>query len=57
MSVAESSKEDVVLEQVSSIYYPLCFLKDTTDVRALIDLGSEVNAITLVYIASLGVKI
>lgn len=55
MNVA-SKKTDVTLEWVLYINYLLCFLKDITDIRALIDLGSKVNAITLAYEAMLGLK-
>ena len=45
------------LEWVPYIYYLLYFWKDTTGVRALIDLGSDVNTRTPVYISKLGLKI
>ena len=47
----------MTLEQVPCIYYPLRFRKDTTGVRALVDSGSEVNAITPVYAAKLGLQV
>ena len=57
-SVTETSKEDdVVLERVPCIHYPLRFRKDTTGVRALVDSGSEVNAMTPAYAAKLGLKV
>ena len=37
------------LEHVPSIHYPVQFKKDTEEIRALIDLGSEVNTIALAY--------
>ena len=57
-SVTETSKEDdVVLERVPCIHYPLRFRKDTAGVRALVDLGSEVNAMTPAYAAKLGLYV
>ena len=48
--MTEASKEDYIsFEWILYIYYPLCFWKDTTDIRALIHLGSEGNAMTLAY--------
>ena len=55
LSVTEASKEEhMTLEWVPCIYYPFHFRKDTADVRALIDSGSEVNAMTPVYASKLG---
>ena len=54
----ETSKEEYMsLEQVLCIHYLLRFQKDIAGIRALVDLGSEVNAITLAYIAKLGFKV
>lgn len=44
------------LNWVLYIYYSFCLQKDTIDIRALIDLGSAVNIMTLAYIAKLGFK-
>ena len=54
--MTEINKE-VTLEWVPYIYYLLCFLKDNAGVRALVDLGSEVNAMTPANAAKLGFKI
>ena len=54
--MTETNKE-VTLEQVPYIYYSLSFRKDTIDIRALIDLGSKVNAIVLAYASKLGLKV
>ena len=54
--MTETNKE-VTLEWVPSINYPLYFRKDTAGVRALVDLGSEVNAMTPAYAAKLGLKV
>ena len=57
-SVTEASKEKhVSLEWVPYIHYPLRFCKDTTGVRALIDSGSEVNAMSPAYASKFGLKI
>ena len=42
------------LENIQYIYYPLRFRKDLRKTRALINLGSEVNAMTPAYAAELG---
>lgn len=56
--VTEINKEEFVLwEQVLCIYYPFHFQNDTKDIRVLIDLGSEVNIMTLAYISKLGPKV
>ena len=47
-----------VLNKVACIYYLVKFSKDKDkDVLALLDSGSEVNAITLAYMAHLGLKV
>ena len=52
-SVTEASKEKYVsLERMACIHYLLRFWKDTIGVKALIDSGNEVNAMTPVYAAS-----
>ena len=55
----EAGKEDeVVLKKVPYIHYTLYFRKNKENkMQALIDLGSEVNAMTLIYAAKLGLKI
>ena len=47
----------MTLEQVLFIYYPLRFSKDTADVRALIDSGGEVNAMTPAYASKLSLRV
>ena len=57
-SVTETSKEDdVTLEQVPCVHYLLRFRKDTTDVKALINSGSEVNAMTPTYTSKLSLRV
>ena len=47
-----------VLDRVFCICYPIQFRKDKSkDVLALLDFKSEVNAMTLVYAAHLGLKV
>ena len=47
-----------VLDRVPCIPYPVQFYKDEgKDILALLNSGSEVNAITLVYTAHLGFKV
>ena len=53
--MTEASQEDVILDQVSCICYPIRFKKNK--VQALIDSGSEVNAMTLGYALKLGLKV
>ena len=54
-----ASKEDKeVLERVLCIYYPLCFRKDKeNEMRTLIDLDSEVHAMTPAYASKLGLQV
>ena len=53
--VTETSKEDVILKQVSYIYYLIWFKKN--EIQALIDSSSKVNAMTLTYAAKLDFKV
>ena len=47
-----------VLNRIPCIYYPVQFCKDKDrDILALLDFGSEVNAMTLAYAAHLGFKV
>ena len=58
LSMTESSKKDhMSLERVPFIYYLFYFQKNIINVRALIDLNSEVNKMTLIYAAKLGLKV
>ena len=55
--VTETSKEDeVALERVPYVHYPLRFWKDTADVKTLIDSSSEINAMTPAYASKLGLQ-
>ena len=59
-SVTGASKEapEVVLDRVPCIHYPVQFRKDKegATIRALIDSGSEVNAMTPAYAKQLGLQ-
>ena len=55
-SMTETSKEDdVALQKVPCVYYRIRFKKK--EVQALIDSGSEVNAMSLAYTSNLGLKV
>lgn len=53
--MTETSTEDIALDWVSYIYYPVQFKKE--ELRALIDIVSEVDAITPTYAVKLGLKV
>ena len=55
--MTKASKEDVVLDRVPCIHYPMCFRKDQDKMLALMDLGSEVNAMTPTYTLMLGLTV
>ena len=58
--VTETSKENnIVLERVTCIYYPVQFKKNAneTQVQVLIDSSDEVNVMTPVYTLKLGFKV
>ena len=58
LSKTETSKEESVsLERVPCIHHLLSFQKNNVNVRASIDSGSEVNAMTLAYASKLGLKV
>ena len=58
-SVTGANKEaqEVILDRVSCIYYPVQFQKDKEVIRALIDSGSKLNAMTPAYAFKLGLRI
>ena len=53
MPVTDGGKK---IAGVPCIYYPVWFQEDQEQVRALLDSGSEVNAISPAYIERLGLK-
>lgn len=56
--MTKTSREDeIVLQKVPCIYYPLYFRKDTTEIKALFKFGNKVNTIILAYIAKISLKI
>lgn len=52
-----SKKANIALEKVFCIDFLLCFWKNIIDIRALIDSGSKINAMTLAYINKLDFKV
>lgn len=55
MPMIENSKEEVALDQIFCIYYPVWFEKD--EIRALINSSSKIIAMTLFYAVKLGLKV
>lgn len=53
--IIKTSKKNMFLDRISYIYYSIRFKKNK--MKALIDLSSEINAMTLIYIAKLDLKI
>ena len=59
--VTDNRSEEVVLERVPCIYYPVWFQEDQgqgnqKQIRALLDSGSKVNAMSPAYAKKLGLK-
>ena len=50
-----TKEEDVPLQKVTCVHYLIRFKKK--EVQALIDSGSEVNAMSLAYTSNLGLKV
>ena len=57
VSVTEASMEDISLAWVSCIYYLVQFWKGSSQVQALLNSGSEVNAMNPAYAEKLGLRI
>ena len=53
----ESKSEYPNLEQISCIWYPITFRKKSVSMLALLDSGSEVNAIHSIFVRELGLSI
>ena len=53
----ETSKKGVVLDWLPCIYYLFYFKKKIANVQALINLGSEINAMTQAYTGNLALKV
>ena len=49
--------QEVILDRVFCIYYPVQFRKDKEVIRALINSGSKVNTITPAYASNLGLRV
>ena len=56
-SVPVTDGGEEVVVRVPYIYYPVWFQQDQEQVRALLDSGSKVNAMSLTYAKRLGLKI
>ena len=54
--VTDNRGEEVMLKRVSCIHYPVWFQKGQEQVRALLDSGSKVNAMSPAYAKKLGLK-
>ena len=52
----EAKGRAAVLEKIRCIHYPLRFRKDSADVEALLDSGSEVNAMTPAFASRLALR-
>ena len=57
LSMTKTSKKDVVLDRIPCIHYLVYFWKDQDEVLALLDLESEVNAMTPAYTSKLGLTV
>ena len=55
-SASKKTQKVIVLDRVPCIYYPVQFRKNKATIRALIDSGSEVNAMILAYAKQLGLQ-
>ena len=54
MTEASNETQEVILDRVPCIHYPVQFQKNKrATIQALIDLGKEVNAMTLAYTSKL----
>lgn len=57
MTDANKEIKEVILDWVPYVYYPVQFQKHKSTIWALINFGSEVNAMTLAYAKQLGLKV
>ena len=57
MTGANKEAQEVILGRVPCIHYPVQFQKDKEIIKALIDFGSEVNAMTPAYAKQLGLQV
>ena len=56
MTQATQEGKEVILDRVLCIHYRVQFCKDKETIRALIDSGSELNAMTPAYTKKLGLQ-
>ena len=52
--MTKTRKNDIILDYIISIYYLIFFSKNNNNVKAIINLTSEVTIITLDYALKLG---
>ena len=57
MTEASNKDNNVALARIPCIHYPLCFQKDTAEVKALLDFASEFNTMTPAYASKVGLQI
>ena len=57
VTAANKEAQEVILGRVPCIHYPVQFRKDKEVIKALINSGSKVNAITLAYAKQLGLQV
>ena len=57
MTGANKEAQEVILDRVSYIYYPIQFQKDKKVIGALINFGSKFNTMTLAYAKQLGLEV
>ena len=55
--MTKASKKDVILDRILCIHYLVSSWKDQDEMLALINLESEVNAMTSLYASKLGLKV
>lgn len=56
--MTEASREDMVLEKIVYIYYPLRYCKDKeNEMQTLINSGNKVNIMMLVYASKLDLRV
>ena len=54
--MTDNSDNEVVLEKIPYIHYPVGFQEDQERVKTLFDNGSKVNTMSPAYIKKLGLK-
>ena len=57
MTSTNKEAQEVILGRVPCIHYPVQFREDKKVIKALINSGSKVNAMTLAYAKQLGLQV